>query len=116
MIAKQEHNLICDFAETYHVFDYKALPVRTAATLAAGLPANSRVKMALAGQKVDNETLLQAIIADRLGLLVWAQTEDGRRNRNRPKSIYDALTREREEIIFRTPEEFMAARARYIGE
>ena len=114
MIAKHETALICDFAETYHIYDYKKLPVRTAAALAVGLRPDSRVKMEILDQKATTEELLLSVIADRVGLLVWAQSEDGRKNRNRPKSIYEMMTREREEIVFNSPEEYMAARARYI--
>ena len=37
MIATDEDALICDFAETYHIYDYRSLDVEYAATLAYGL-------------------------------------------------------------------------------
>ena len=88
MIATDEDALVCDFAETYQVFDYKSLPARLVATLAAGLRDNSRIKMKMAGVPCSNETLLLAMAVDRLSLLFWAKTEDGQKNRNRPESIY----------------------------
>ena len=36
MIFTDEEALICDLAETYQIFDYRSLPVRTVATLSAG--------------------------------------------------------------------------------
>lgn len=86
--------MVCDFAETYHCFDYKALPLRTAAALFVGLGPNSHIKRKMSGQKVDETTALLAIIADRLGLLVWAQTKDGQKGRNRPSSIFAAIVDE----------------------
>ena len=54
LIASDEgkDKLICDFAQYYHVLDWRSLPVRLAATLAAGLPPDSRCMMHLAGQKL----------------------------------------------------------------
>ena len=115
MIATNESALICDFAETYHVFDYKALPLKTAATLAAGLHDDSRIKMAMTGQTVHRDTLLLAAAVDRLSLLVWAKTRDAERGTNRPKSILGMLTQQKETRnseyeSFETAEEFEAAR------
>lgn len=87
MMAADKDALICDLAETYHVLDYRALPVKTLAALACGLGPESRSKRRLSGAEVDVNTLLLAIIADRLGLLFWAKTEDGVNGWNRPQSI-----------------------------
>lgn len=87
MIATDEDALVCDLAETYHVFDYRSLPARFVATLAAGLRENSRIKMKMAGMACTSETLLLAMAVDRLSLLFWAKTEDGQKNRNKPESI-----------------------------
>lgn len=113
MISRDEHALICDFAETYHVFDYKSLPVRLSATLAAGLPAGSRIMRVLSGQKVAPELMLLANIADSLNLLVWFKTKDGQHNRNRPKSLLRELTEEKSQYVsFSSIEEYEAARKR----
>ncbi len=110
---------MCDFAETYHLYDYRALPLRTAAALFVGLGPNTRIKRKLSGQTVDEHTALLAIIADRLGLLIWAQTKDGQRGRNRPKSIFDTIVGgEKENSTVRgysSAEEFEAARQKIIG-
>ena len=114
MTARDEDALICDMAQYYHILDYEAIPCRLAATLAAGLPEESRSKMGLSGQRLSTERLLLATAADRLGWLVWAQTEDGRKGRNRPQSIVEALRGESKEDkyeAFSSGAAFEAARA-----
>ena len=61
------------------------------ATLLIGLPDDSRVKMALSGSKISVQNMLLARMADDISFMAWAQTKDGQRNRNRPKSILKAL-------------------------
>lgn len=91
MLRQDEEALICDFAETYHIFDYKKLPLSTVASLAAGLRDDSRIKMQLSGIKASPEMLMLAGIVDRLSLLVWAQTKDATQGRNRPKLLAQSL-------------------------
>lgn len=109
-----EDLLICDLAETYGVFDLESLPVETVAILATGLGENSRIIRKLSGAKVPINTLLLAHIADRLGLLVWQNTKDGKKNRNRPKSFVEAIegaeAKTYKGIAFENPEDFWAAR------
>ena len=115
MIACDEEALICDLAETYGIFDYKALPLKLVATLSVGLRENSRIKMKLSGVKTTTDMMLLASAVDRLSLLVWAKTEDGQNNVNRPKSILAILTGNKEEsdvVAFETVEEFEAERER----
>lgn len=92
MIQADESALICDFAEVYHIMDYRALPLKTAAALACGLRENSRIRMKLSGQKVETNTILLAGILDRLTTLAWMQTKDGRKGRNQPVSVLARLT------------------------
>ncbi len=87
MMATDEDALLCDMAETYRIYDLRAVPVSTLATLAFGLRPSSRSKMALAGIKTDINTLLLAIVADRVGTLVWHNTRDGMEGRNPPESL-----------------------------
>lgn len=91
MLSADEDALICDLAETYGIFDYRALPARTLATLAVGLREDSRIKMHLIGAKVPRKDLLLAAIVDRLSLLVWFNTEDGRNGVNRPPSVLGSI-------------------------
>lgn len=101
--------LICDLAETYGIFDYRALPLETLAVLSVGLRENSRIKMKLSGAKVQPDILLLAEAIDRLGVLVWFNSEDGQKGMNRPKSIVSMLTgdfKESDIESFDTGEEF----------
>lgn len=114
MAAGDEDALVCDMAETYHIFDYRALPLFLAARLACGLRENSRSKMRLAGNRIELRDALLAAILDRVSFLAWAQTRDGQKNRNRPASILDRLTHEPDEgetpVVYAGGEEFEKAR------
>ena len=123
MVRLDESALICDFAETYHILDWRALPLQTAAVLAAGLRENSRIKMRIAESEISPELALMAATVDRLSMLVWAKTEDAQKGRNRPESILAKLTNRNtngEKVtdsgvrVFRTAEEFEAARKRIL--
>ena len=118
MNAADKDALLCDLAETYGIFDMRALPVSTLAVLACGLSADSRIKRKLVGVKATTNTLLLACAVDRLSTLAWMQSKDGAKNRNRPASILKSLLKERTEDTltgFDSPEAFMTARARIIG-
>lgn len=116
MLAKYPDELQCDLAETYRIYNWKALPVRTVATLSCGLRENSRVMRAMSGQKQTTDTMLLAAAVDRLSLLVWFQTKDGQKNRKRPPSLTEELTKDRSKeekpMLFDTPEAFDEARQR----
>lgn len=121
MIHTDRNALLCDMAETYGVYDLGALPVSTVATLAAGLRDDSRIKIKMSGAKVPRNTLLLALIADRLSLLWWAKTKDGEKGRNRPHSLAAEFlgidTAEKTTYkanAYSTADEFEAARAEMI--
>lgn len=114
MIRTDETALICDMAETYGIYDWRALPLETAAALASGLREDSRIKRKIAGMPVDTMTLLTAMIVDRLSLLVWSKTKDAEKGENRPGSIVEKILdldkKEENEVEgFQTPEDFQAA-------
>ena len=79
--------MICDLAETYHIFDYKSVPCRLLGTLVAGLRDDSRIKQKMAGITSGPQTVLIASILDSINLLLWPRTEDGVNDTNRPKSV-----------------------------
>lgn len=114
MIRTDENALICDFAETYHILDYRALSLKTAAALASGLPEDSRIMMKITGRRVDAKTLLLAGILDRLTTLAWFKTEDGHKGRNRPESVLEKLSGKPENekkddfMVFDSPDAFNA--------
>ena len=107
MVGLDEDALTCDFAEVYHVLDWRALPARTAATLAMGLGQESRIMRQLSGVPVTIQTLLLAAITDALHVLVWQNTKDGAKGRNKPTLIAEKLMEtQHEEIGFDTVEDF----------
>lgn len=119
MLKTDREALLCDLAETYGVFDLRALPVPTLAVLAAGLREDSRIKTRLSGVSVPRKDLLIAAAVDRLSLLVWGMSEDAKRGTNRPKSLVAALMGETEGssdvMTFESPDDFEAAWAAATG-
>ena len=105
-------------AETYHVLNLWELPVEKAAVLAAGLREDSRIRLKLAGMKTDFRTMLEASLLDSVNTSVWMRSEDGRKRRNRPKSVLQILVEgvpEKETVGFIDSVEFEAERARLLG-
>lgn len=97
MIKADRDALVCDMAETYHIYDIHQFPVDYIATLAAGLHDNSRIIMAMRGQKYDLNTYISAFSADLLQYLLWAKTKDAEKGRNKPKLIIDILSQDEKE-------------------
>lgn len=91
MIAVDEDALICDFAETYHIYDIYQLPCDYIATLACGLRADSRIMMAMSGRKVEFRHLLWAHIADNTAITAWLNSENAEKGKDRPPSFVAAL-------------------------
>lgn len=113
MLELDEDALICDFAETYNIYDYGSLPVKLVAILAAGLRDDSRIKMRAAGVPVPQNVLLLASIADRIELFRYGFTKDAERGIHVPKSLVDTICnteKAREIVSFSSPEEFEKAR------
>jgi hypothetical protein len=77
------------------------------ATLAIGLPENSRVKMKMSGQKLTLEQSLLALLLDDFNLLLWSRQKH---RGSKPKSIFKDLTEEKkpkdELMTFETADEF----------
>ena len=120
MIRLDEDALICDFAETYHIFDYRSLPVKLAATLAAGLRDSSRIRMKASGMKAPPDQIFLAALIDSVEALRYGFTEDARKGKNKPESIAASLTggekkKESGYMTFKTAEEFEEALARIRG-
>ena len=111
--------LVCDMAEVYSVYDWRSLPLVTAATLAQGLPASSRVMRKLSGGLPEADVMLLAMIVDRLGHIAWMFSEDGSKRANHPPSSLEAITdRTPEQNLsegFDSGEAFFAAWAQITG-
>lgn len=103
--------MICDFAETYHIFNYRELPPSLVATLLIGLRDNSRVKMHLAKSKITIEQTLLAIIADAVQFVAWTKTKESKNGKYKKKSILKTLNgeydKEKDDLMsFKTIEEY----------
>lgn len=106
-------------AQYYHIVEWEGLPVQKQAALVYGLPAHSRVKSKITGDKqLSTEETLLAMLVDNTAYLIWMQSEDGQNGRNRPESILTALLGEKEDNdleVFNTPEEFERERERILS-
>lgn len=113
MICADREALTCDLAETYGIFDLRALPVSTLATLAVGLREDSRIKRKLLGSQLTMAEMLLAAVFDKLSILAWLWSKDGQTGDNLPESLLSALLGEKTESsgaaqTFDTGEEFEA--------
>lgn len=108
MMAVDEDALICDFAETYHIYDYRQLPPTRAAVFACGLRDDSRIKLKLNGMKMLPASILTAMILDNTKIIAWQRTKDAEKGRNAPKSIFEQMNGPKPKEIrgFDSPEEF----------
>lgn len=116
MVGLDEDALTCDFAEVYHVLSWRALPVKTAATLAMGLGPDSRIMKKLSGVPITMETLLLAAIADAVRVLVWQNTKNGQKGKSPPTLIVERLMdTPREELGFDSVDDFRKWRESMLG-
>ncbi|MFY1069183.1 DUF5361 domain-containing protein [Enterococcus sp. AD013-P3] len=109
MLKIDEDALACDLAETYHIYDYRQLPLTRVAVFACGLRDDSRIKLRMSDQIVPLETLLLAGISDTVSMLLWINSKDGQNGKNRPTSIAATLTtvkKEAKSVGFSTGEDF----------
>lgn len=119
MLSEDKDALICDLAETYGIYDYRALPASRLATLAVGLREDSRIKMRLMGAKASKTDLLLAAMVDRLSMLLWMKSEDGKNGTNRPPSILSVIlgTEQEDKAVeaFESDQDFEAAWTQITG-
>ena len=64
MLVLDEDALICDMAETYHIYDIKSLPLPYLATLASGLGMDSRIRLKADGLKTKWSTVMLAALLE----------------------------------------------------
>ena len=83
--------MLCDLAETYHIYDLKQLPLKTVAVFCYGLRNDSRIKMKLRGETHTLTELILAMIYDKASILQWYQTEDGVQGVNPPEQLTSKL-------------------------
>ena len=105
---------LCDLAETYHIYDYRSLPLRTVAALSAGLREDSRIKMKINGIHATREEMLLAMIVDGTNALLWRFGA----LKDRPTSVAEAFTENKKPPKrvrgFTTAEAFEAARMKFM--
>jgi hypothetical protein len=116
MISISEEALKCDMAETYHIYitDWynPPFPLSFIADLACGLGDSSRIKRKIANVKLTLSETLQAVMIDKLSILIWQRTKDGTKGRNLPDSVYRKLEglddRKKEDLrSFSSEEEYL---------
>lgn len=106
MLRTDEDSLLCDLAETYHVYDLDALPVLTLATLACGLKPDARIMQKLSGINYPPLALVAMHIADGLTLFRYGFSD----GKERPYLFLENLEKvEKENKGFKTAEEFEKA-------
>lgn len=110
MINTDKDALLCDLAETYHIYDYRSQSCQMIAAFSCGLRNDSRIKMKISKTDITMEEMLLSALVDNTKLLAWLQSSDGANGTNRPKSLLNALLNkdsdEREIITFASGEEF----------
>ena len=118
MIAEDRNALICDLAETYQIYDYERVPVKTLGILAAGLREDSRIRQKLEGIKASPETIILARVHDLVNAILWTKTKDAERGKNFPKSLAALFMEDNETeskaAHFATGEEYEEARRKII--
>lgn len=121
MMRKNRDALECDFAETYNIYDIRALPARRVALFAVGLRDNSRIKMLLADSKFTFSEILLINIYDALNLELWTKTKDATKGKNKPESLYkklmginDQVKKESKNMTFSSAEEYEKIRKKLL--
>lgn len=121
MMRKNRDALECDLAETYNIYDMRALPARRVALFAVGLRDNSRIKMLLADSKFTFSEILLINIYDVLNLELWTKTKDATKGKNKPESLYkklmginDQTKKESKNMAFSSAEEYEKIRKKLL--
>lgn len=99
MLNEDEDAVICDLAETYHIYDWRSLPLSLVATFCYGLGQNSRIKRKLLNEEYTTTDLLLMNIADCLSILVWQNTKDGAKGTNKPKLFTESLHKKNDDTL-----------------
>ena len=118
MIATDEDSLICDLVQYYHVFDYRSMTVESVATLAAGLPEDSRIMRKLYNQNISKSELMLAAIYDDLNFYLYSMTQNAKYGINRPASIAEKwlnITEQKENMAFDSVNSYEKAKQGILG-
>lgn len=112
MLAVDKDAVVCDFAEVYGVLDFDGLPVGIAATLAAGLPADSRICMKMCGFNKIPESFALVEIADSLNVITHFLLGDKRQIQL--LSTYMSGKQKTQSAGYDTPEAYREARQKIL--
>jgi hypothetical protein len=107
-----EDEIICDLAETYHIYDYREWPLNKVAIFVCGLKEDSRTMLIYSGQKVSFEKYMLASAVDSLNFIAWSKTKDAAKGRKQPKRFVDILLGKNEKNDlqkFQSGEDFLSA-------
>ena len=107
MLATDRDAFICDMAETYQIFDYRAVPVDLLAILASGLRDGSRIRMRMAGVTHIPHEYILPLIADRLTALL--QSCGGAQDAEYLTDVVFGRSKKQPDIAFNSGEDFMTA-------
>lgn len=108
--------LICDLAETYHVLDYKAVPIMTLATLCAGLHDDSRIKTRMMGITRIAPSFALVRAADLLAIINYSLAAE--KGAEKPTLYQDIMMGKQQKKTtsgFASIEEFEEARKRILN-
>lgn len=106
MYELDKEALICDLAETYHIYDFESLPLTKIAILAKGLREDARIKMKMSQSKFNVKESLLAGILDRLTLILYSKTKDAEKGKNYPKLLLDEAEKKEDLQGFMSSEDF----------
>ena len=120
MLNTDSDALECDLAETYHIYNYKELPLKKVALFSVGLREESRIKMKILNIKYPFKTILMSDIADKLAMLLWIY--QGAKKNEKPDLILPKLFdvemskfNDKAIVSFASIEDFEEERKRIIG-
>ena len=111
---------ICDLASEYGIIEYTTVKPLRLLSFLYGLPDDSRTKRSMVHGRLPLQTEIIAGIYDLTHTLVWFQTKNGSKGKNRPKSLLkqllEAPEQDNEVETFSSGEEFMKAREKLLKE
>ena len=87
MIGLDEDALICDLAETYHIYRFDDFDAGHIATLAAGLRDDARIVKKITGCELSMAELFAAVTADNLTVLNYGLAGE----KKKPKLFTDNI-------------------------
>lgn len=116
MLGTDRDAVVCDLAETYHLFDLYAVSLETLATLCAGLRDDSRIKMKMMDMRRIAPSFSLVHISDTLTMLTHSLA--AKEGTPMPELYSDIMTgkqKTKQSKGFYSIEEFEEARRRMIG-